>query len=98
MEHLVMKYMKKEDLELQNYGSNTALWIVAASGNLKMVKLMVERNRALVIIPGRDDVMPLLAAALFGNYDVVKYLYECHYSLESWELDAFRNHRTTCSI
>ncbi|KAJ0464174.1 putative ankyrin repeat-containing domain, PGG domain, ankyrin repeat-containing domain superfamily [Helianthus annuus] len=69
--------MKEEDLELVNENSNTALYLAAAAGNIKTVRIMVEKNRGLLIIPGaRGQMMPLYSAALYGNYEVVKYLYE----------------------
>nr|GEV86946.1 putative ankyrin repeat-containing domain, PGG domain protein [Tanacetum cinerariifolium] len=68
--------MTKEDLELQNKSSNTALCLAAAAGNLEMVEIMVKKNPALLIIPGSQQMMPLYMAALFGDHDVVKYLYD----------------------
>ncbi|PWA43862.1 ankyrin repeat-containing domain, PGG domain protein [Artemisia annua] len=62
--------MKGEDLELENKNYNTALCLAAAAGNLKVVKIMVEKNRSFL------TVMPLHAAASAGNYYVVKYLFE----------------------
>ncbi|XP_076902913.1 uncharacterized protein LOC143557815 [Bidens hawaiensis] len=69
--------MRKEDLELENENFNTALYLAAATGNIETVKIMVKENRALLIIPGgQGQMMPLYAAALFENYDVVRYLYK----------------------
>nr|XP_043632769.1 uncharacterized protein LOC122603964 isoform X2 [Erigeron canadensis] len=68
--------MKKEDLALENESFNTALYLAAAAGNLETVKIMVEKNRDLVKIPGAGrQMLPLYAAALFGYYKVVEYLY-----------------------
>ncbi|PWA54970.1 ankyrin repeat-containing domain, PGG domain protein [Artemisia annua] len=67
--------MEKEDLELKNNSSNTALCLAAAAGNVEMVEIMVKKNPVLVIIPGSQQMMPLYMAALFGDHDVVKYLY-----------------------
>ncbi|PWA34116.1 ankyrin repeat-containing domain, PGG domain protein [Artemisia annua] len=68
--------MKKEDLALQNEGYNTALYLAAAVGNMKTVKIMLEKNRDLLTIRGTDgQFMPLYMAALYGYHDVVKYLY-----------------------
>ncbi|PWA46322.1 ankyrin repeat-containing domain, PGG domain protein [Artemisia annua] len=63
-------FMKGEDLELENKNYNTALCLAAAAENLKVVKIMVEKNRSFL------TVMPLHAAASAGNYHVVKYLFE----------------------
>ncbi|KAJ0703608.1 putative ankyrin repeat-containing domain-containing protein [Helianthus annuus] len=69
--------MDKEDLELQNEGFNTALFVAAATGDINTVKLMVEKNRNLTTIPGDEgNIMPLYAAAFYGSFEVVKYLYE----------------------
>ncbi|KAM0003904.1 putative ankyrin repeat-containing domain, PGG domain, ankyrin repeat-containing domain superfamily [Helianthus debilis subsp. tardiflorus] len=68
--------MGQNDLELQNKNHNTALYLAACAGNVKTVKIMVEENRGLLTIPGaRGAMMPLYAAALFGNEDVVEYIY-----------------------
>ncbi|KAM0022157.1 putative ankyrin repeat-containing domain, PGG domain, ankyrin repeat-containing domain superfamily [Helianthus debilis subsp. tardiflorus] len=76
VKNLVRK-MKEEDLALENENFNTALYLAAAAGNVKAVKIMVEKNSILPTIPGaQGKMLPLYAAALFGNYDVVKYLYE----------------------
>ncbi|KAI7742151.1 hypothetical protein M8C21_032196, partial [Ambrosia artemisiifolia] len=68
--------MTKNDLELQNSDGNTALFLAAAAGNIQAVKIMVKMNPALSMIRGCQGLMPLYAAALYGNYKVVKFLYE----------------------
>ncbi|PWA53656.1 Ankyrin repeat-containing protein [Artemisia annua] len=81
VENLV-KLMTKEDLALENTNYNTALYLAATRGNIKTVKTMMEKNESLRAIPGGGSeqklptLMPLYPAALFGNYEVVKYLYE----------------------
>ncbi|CAI9272251.1 unnamed protein product [Lactuca saligna] len=74
VENLITK-MKKEDLELKNSSSNTALCLAAAAGNVKIVEIMVKSNRALVAITGSRGMTPLYMAALFGHYEMVKCLY-----------------------
>nr|XP_043634203.1 uncharacterized protein LOC122605342 [Erigeron canadensis] len=69
--------MTEEDLALENENYNTALYLAAAAGNLETVKIMVKKNRDLLKIPGaQKQMLPLYAAALFGKYDVVKYLFK----------------------
>ncbi|CAI9272249.1 unnamed protein product [Lactuca saligna] len=75
LENLI-EYMDKTDLELENNSSNTALCLAAAAGNVKMVKIMVKKNKALVAITGSQHMTPLYMAALFGHYEVVKFLYD----------------------
>ncbi|KAI3676394.1 hypothetical protein L1987_86000 [Smallanthus sonchifolius] len=72
----LMDMMDKADLEMQNNNQNTALYLAAAAGNIKVVKIMVEKNRALLTIAGGNgNIMPLYAAALYGHEEVVKYMY-----------------------
>ncbi|KAI7737385.1 hypothetical protein M8C21_004343, partial [Ambrosia artemisiifolia] len=61
--------------ELQNNTSNTALCLAAAAGNVEMVKILVNKNRALLTIAGSTNMMPLYMAALFGHHATVEYLY-----------------------
>ncbi|KAI3742584.1 hypothetical protein L1987_60271 [Smallanthus sonchifolius] len=57
--------MDKADLEMQNNNQNTALYLAAAAGNIKVVKIMVEKNRPLLTIAG-------------GNGNKVQYHLENH--------------------
>ncbi|KAF5790994.1 putative ankyrin repeat-containing domain, PGG domain, ankyrin repeat-containing domain superfamily [Helianthus annuus] len=71
----LVQIMTKQDLELQNSTSNTALCLAAAAGNVEMVKILVNKNRALLNIAGSQQMMPLYMAALFGQHATVEYLY-----------------------
>ncbi|KAI3742583.1 hypothetical protein L1987_60270 [Smallanthus sonchifolius] len=72
----MVEIMDKADLEMQNNNQNTALYLAAAARNIKVVKIMVEKNRALLTIAGGNgNIMSLYAAARYGHEDVVKYLY-----------------------
>ncbi|KAI3742575.1 hypothetical protein L1987_60265 [Smallanthus sonchifolius] len=57
--------MDKADLEMQNNNQNTALYLAIAAGNIKVVKIMVEKNLALLTIAG-------------GNGNKVQYHLENH--------------------
>ncbi|GJW77231.1 ankyrin repeat-containing domain, PGG domain protein [Tanacetum coccineum] len=49
----------------------------ATTGNIKTVKIIMEKNKDLLSIRGGGgQLMPLYAAALFGKYEVVKYMYD----------------------
>ncbi|GJV15187.1 ankyrin repeat-containing domain, PGG domain protein [Tanacetum coccineum] len=79
--------MEKEDLELVNKNQNTALYLAAAAGNIETVKIMMAKNPNLHTIPGANgSMMPLYAAVLFGNKDVVRYLYKLskHLGDDNW--------------
>ncbi|KAK1410506.1 hypothetical protein QVD17_37043 [Tagetes erecta] len=59
--------------------------ISAATGNVEILKIMAEKNIRLMTIPGANQSMiPLHAAALFGHYEVVKYLYEFKWIYDDW--------------
>ncbi|GKD74641.1 ankyrin repeat-containing domain, PGG domain protein, partial [Tanacetum coccineum] len=66
--------MQTEDLALVNRNNYTALYLAAAAGNVETVKIMLDKNKAL--LTGAEETMPLYTAALFGNDKVVQYLYE----------------------
>ncbi|KAI3784505.1 hypothetical protein L1987_43604 [Smallanthus sonchifolius] len=71
----LVENMTNEDLELQNNSSNTALCLAAAAGNVEMVKILLNKNSALLQIPGSQQMMPLYMAALFGDHAMVEYIY-----------------------
>ncbi|KAI3512211.1 hypothetical protein L1887_19496 [Cichorium endivia] len=73
--HLVDK-MSRADLQLQNKNGNTALCLAAAAGNVEIARIMVTKNRDLPTIPNGEKMMPLYIAVLFGNLEMVHYLYE----------------------
>ncbi|KAK9062039.1 hypothetical protein SSX86_019223 [Deinandra increscens subsp. villosa] len=69
--------MTQTQLRLINKNHNTALYLAAVAGNVETVAIMVKEDRGLLKIPGANKkMMPLYGAALFGNADVVKYIYE----------------------
>ncbi|RDX67198.1 Ankyrin repeat-containing protein ITN1, partial [Mucuna pruriens] len=71
----LVKRMNTSGLEIQNKDNNTALCFAAASGVIKIAKLMVERNINLPGIRGSERVTPLYIATLLGHRDMVWYLY-----------------------
>ncbi|KAL7616701.1 hypothetical protein Lser_V15G01873 [Lactuca serriola] len=68
--------MSEADLQLQNRNGNTALSLAAISGNVEIAKIMVTKNRGLPTIPNCEQMMPLYIAVLFGNIEMVDYLYQ----------------------
>ncbi|KAJ0450035.1 putative ankyrin repeat-containing domain-containing protein [Helianthus annuus] len=72
----LVKRMNPRDLQFQNRKGNTALCLAAASGNIGIAKILVERNRDLLDIPGHHGTMlPLYIASLYRKHDMVRYLY-----------------------
>ncbi|KAI3683986.1 hypothetical protein L1987_84509 [Smallanthus sonchifolius] len=64
------EYLVRVDMELQNGDGNTAFCLAAISGNVDMVKIMVEKNQALPNICGSKNMMLLYLAAFHGNHDI----------------------------
>lgn len=75
-EHLV-KMMGPEDLEMVNEYGSTALTLAAIGGVTKLAKALVEKNRKLVIMENEheDGQLPVIVAALYGQKQMVHYLY-----------------------
>nr|XP_043618108.1 uncharacterized protein LOC122589855 isoform X2 [Erigeron canadensis] len=74
VEYLV-SLMEKEDLELQNANGQTALCLAAMGGHVKIAKILLKKNLALLDITDSQGMLPLYMAALYGKHDMVKYLY-----------------------
>ncbi|KAJ9553642.1 hypothetical protein OSB04_017687 [Centaurea solstitialis] len=85
VENLV-NLMDIQDLQLQNKNFNTAFCLAAAAGNIKMVEIMMKKNRSLMTIPGSKGMMPLHMSALFGKYETIKYLYDAsnNLTIDGW--------------
>ncbi|KAF5475326.1 hypothetical protein F2P56_007139 [Juglans regia] len=71
----LLKLMNKEDLELKTTDGCTALFFAAQSGVVRIAMEMVKMNKDLLCIRAKQDVTPLLAAAMRGRRNMVSYLY-----------------------
>ncbi|XP_024978639.1 protein ACCELERATED CELL DEATH 6-like isoform X1 [Cynara cardunculus var. scolymus] len=71
----LMSLMTKEDLELPNGSGETALCLVARTGNVEIAKILVEKNDGLIDIPNSEGRLPLQVAVLYGRHEMVEYLY-----------------------
>nr|XP_043613887.1 uncharacterized protein LOC122585830 isoform X1 [Erigeron canadensis] len=71
----LMLRMGNQDLELENNLSSTALVLAAATGKIKMVKILVNQNINLLNIPNGNGLLPLQIAAQYGRRKIVKFLY-----------------------
>lgn len=74
VENLV-NLMKPEDLELENKNYNTALCLAAAAGTVKIAQILVGKNSFLQMNRGKNNMLPVLIAASFGQKDMVLFLY-----------------------
>ncbi|KAI4332623.1 hypothetical protein L6164_017517 [Bauhinia variegata] len=72
----LVKLMNKDELELQDYGGNTALFSAAATGNLHIAVMLIKKNESLPTIRGKESLTPIQLAALQGKWEMAWYLYE----------------------
>ncbi|KAM4088131.1 hypothetical protein ACB094_07G047500 [Castanea mollissima] len=73
----LLKLMEREDLELQNYYGQTALYFAAASGNVIIAEEMVKKNDKPTLIRPENEMKctPLYIAALLGRREMVSFLF-----------------------
>ncbi|KAI4332625.1 hypothetical protein L6164_017519 [Bauhinia variegata] len=72
----LVKLMQKDELELQDYNGNTALFSAASTGNLQIAGILVKNNESLPTIRGNESVFPVQLAALQGQSGMAWYLYK----------------------
>ncbi|KAM1431342.1 hypothetical protein ACFX2I_047307 [Malus domestica] len=77
----LVSMMDEEDLALQDIKGNTALSFVAATGNVEIAEILIQKNRSLPTIPGDQGMTPLYLAALFGQSKMAWYLYPKTYEM-----------------
>ncbi|KAH7569710.1 hypothetical protein JRO89_XS06G0252300 [Xanthoceras sorbifolium] len=75
-ELVIHKHMKKDDLATTNKEGKTALCHAAASGNMELVNLMLEKNGELAQIRNGKNMLPIQMAALLGQEQMVLHLYK----------------------
>ncbi|KAL5775657.1 hypothetical protein ACOSP7_013214 [Xanthoceras sorbifolium] len=76
VQELVQKYITPEDLMMKNEERNTAFVLAAASGNMELVKFMMNMNKELSVIRCKEGRLPVQIAALFGHEKIVRHLYK----------------------
>lgn len=72
----LLERMNPSQLAIQNLDYNTALHFAAASGVLEIAKMMIDKDEKLPMVEGSNKMTPLYVAALFGNREMVRYLYK----------------------
>eukprot|EP00261_Vitis_vinifera_P017784 XP_010647591.2 PREDICTED: uncharacterized protein LOC104878688 isoform X1 [Vitis vinifera] len=70
----LVKFMPSEALALQDSDGATALFNAARAGNIKAVKLLVNKNPSLPNICQRDNFAPLHSAIRYGHKELTLYL------------------------
>jgi hypothetical protein len=72
----LLEWMSPDDLELEDKYHNTALYYAALSGTVDIAKEMVIKNENLPLIrPAGTMKLPLYAASMLRNRDMVVYLF-----------------------
>lgn len=64
------------DVELRNSDGDTAFCLAAITRNIEITQIIVENKPILLTIHGANGMMPLHLAVLYGNPDMVRYLYD----------------------
>ncbi|KAJ0018606.1 hypothetical protein Pint_12299 [Pistacia integerrima] len=82
---VMMNKMKKEDLTTKKGAGKTAYCLSVESQKVELPNMIeesrnladvLERSRNLAMIRGRNEMLPLYMAALFGHKEMVQFLYE----------------------
>ena len=80
----LVKGLKSEDLIEPNIIENTAFTYAAATGNVKIAGVMLDKNENLPNLS--SGVKPLYMAALFGHSQMVQFLYsKTHRMVHQWD-------------
>ncbi|KAM3761740.1 hypothetical protein ACB098_01G291200 [Castanea mollissima] len=84
VKNLVSNEMSSDDLKVGNIAGNTALSYAAATGNVNIAKVMLEKNRDLANLG--SGVKPIFMAASLGHSKMVQFLYsETNEMICEWE-------------
>ncbi|KAJ0015297.1 hypothetical protein Pint_21651 [Pistacia integerrima] len=75
----MIKLMAENGLKLQNEKGNTAFCFAVMARNKSIAEKMLETDRKLSEICGREQLSPLNLAALFGQREMALFLYRQHY-------------------
>ncbi|KAB1222798.1 Ankycorbin [Morella rubra] len=74
----LVEFLEPDEMLTVNINNDTGLHIAAASGMLEVARLIdVEKNRKLLLVRGKDGLIPLALAIRGGHREMVDYLYGC---------------------
>ncbi|KAI4332601.1 hypothetical protein L6164_017496 [Bauhinia variegata] len=85
----LLELMDDKDLNLQDHNGNTAFFLAAGTGNVKLAEIMLQRNPYLAKIRGVKKVTPLHFSALQGRSEMTWHLYPLTVEIfdeEDWSL------------
>ncbi|XP_073223262.1 uncharacterized protein [Cicer arietinum] len=72
----LVQHISKKDMEIRTADGNTAFCLAAISGNVKIAKILFEKNPNLIWIKGYEEKLPIELAFLAGQFHMVKFLFE----------------------
>ena len=82
--NLVSNGMSSDDLKVGNIAGNTALSYAAATGNVNIAKVMLEKNKDLANLG--SGVKPIFMAASLGHSQMMQFLYsETNEMVYQWD-------------
>ncbi|KAJ8769213.1 hypothetical protein K2173_000988 [Erythroxylum novogranatense] len=71
----LVNMLEAEDLTITNINSATALNYAAIGGIVRIAEVLVKKNKDLLCIPNQNGLIPVVVASLYGQKDMVRYLY-----------------------
>ncbi|KAI3876077.1 hypothetical protein MKX03_003433 [Papaver bracteatum] len=71
----MLTWMPVKFLELKTHQGNTPLAVAAGGTEMKIVKMLVDKNPDLLLISNDHELHPVTIAAINGNEKIMRYLY-----------------------
>jgi len=72
----LVKRTSKKDIEIRRTDGNTAFSLAAISGNVKIARILCEKNPELVWIKGHQEQLPIQLASSAGQLHMVEFLFQ----------------------
>ena len=72
----LVERMSMQDMEIVKADGSTAFCMAAISGNVKIVTILLRKNRRLLWIRGQENMLPIQLASSAGQSHMVKILFE----------------------
>ncbi|XP_057434430.1 uncharacterized protein LOC130727341 [Lotus japonicus] len=69
------KYTEPQYLEIRNNDGNPAFHVAAMTGKWEFMRIMMNKNPNLPLIPGQDEMLPIHLAVLGSHRQIVNNLY-----------------------
>ncbi|KAL2341010.1 hypothetical protein Fmac_008950 [Flemingia macrophylla] len=76
-------FMNMQDMEICMADGNTAFCLAAISGNVKIAKILFDKNPKLLCIRGQNHMLPIQLAASAGHSPMTQFLFEAPDDLDN---------------